>query len=90
MTGDEKWKAFCKFAENPNYTCKNPFEPWDYDDDTITPAKKRHRKPTLTQAKKQAAKAGMQVARYEIGSDTINIVPANPDETEVNPWDSVQ
>jgi hypothetical protein len=90
MTGDEKWKALCKFAENPNYTCKNPFEPWDLDDDPKVKTAKRRRKPTLTQAKKQAAKANLQVARYEIGSDTINIIPENPDETAINPWDSVQ
>jgi hypothetical protein len=32
----------------------------------------------------------MEVARYEIGSDTINVVPANPEETADNPWDDVQ
>jgi hypothetical protein len=101
-TGDERWKAFCEFAEHQpiDYGCgANPplFEPWDDDIVTVknsprvvknSPATRR-RKPSLARAKQQAAKAGIEVARYEIGADTINVVPANANETTENPWDEV-
>jgi hypothetical protein len=46
------------------------------------------RKPTLVSVAKQAAKAGIEVARYEIDPDgKIVIVTGKPDATEAdNPW----
>jgi hypothetical protein len=46
---------------------------------------------TLARAKKQAAKAGLEVAHYELGSGgTIKVILASPDQPSDNPWDSVQ
>jgi hypothetical protein len=57
------------------------------------PARKRQRKPTLASVAKQAAKAGIEVARYEVDADgKISIVTGNANEpnTETgNEWDSV-
>jgi hypothetical protein len=46
------------------------------------------RKPTLVSVAKQVRKAGIEVARYEIGPDgKIVVVPGKPEATEVdNPW----
>jgi hypothetical protein len=46
------------------------------------------RKPTLVSIAKQAAKAGIEVARYEIDPDgKIIIVTGKPEATEAdNPW----
>jgi hypothetical protein len=89
---DEKWKALCQFAKTGVSYFDDPREEWDIA--THTAAAKpvtRRRRPSLARAKKQAAKAGVEVARYEIGSDgTINVVPAKPEETADNPWDRVQ
>jgi hypothetical protein len=59
------------------------------------PKRKRKRKPTLASVAKQAAKAGIEVARYEVAPDgKIIIVPGKPeiapDVTERNEWDTVQ
>jgi hypothetical protein len=57
-------------------------------DRTRRPRKARGaRKPTLVSVKKQAAKAGIEVARYEVTSDRIIVVPGKPKATEAdNPW----
>jgi hypothetical protein len=90
----EKWKAMCEFAKTGMDRLlenQNPNEPWDIVTSPAVKTKTRRRNPSLARAKKQAAKAGIEVARYEIASDgTINIVPANPEETADNPWDRVQ
>lgn len=46
------------------------------------------RKPTLASVAKQAARAGIEVARYEVKPDGgIIIVPGKPEATEAsNPW----
>jgi hypothetical protein len=42
--------------------------------------KRRHRKPTLVSVARQAAKAGLDVARYEVDENgKIIIVPGTPD-----------
>jgi hypothetical protein len=87
----EKWRAMCLFAAHPHDPSANPYDEWDIPTRPATKTAKRHRKPSLTKAKKLAAKAGLEVASYQIGADgTINVVPANPNETIDNPWDSVQ
>jgi len=57
------------------------------------PARRRQRKPTLAGVAKQAAKAGIEVARYEVDADgKIIIVPGKanaPDIETGNEWDSV-
>ena len=48
---------------------------------------KRARKPTLASVSKQASKAGIEVARYEIKSDSINIITGKPEPVAPeNPW----
>jgi hypothetical protein len=65
-----------------------------------TPKRTRKpRKPTLVSVAKQAGKAGLAVARYEVEPDgKIIIVPGKPDEApmqtnghakEENEWDEV-
>jgi hypothetical protein len=46
------------------------------------------RKPTLASVAKQASKAGIEVARYEVEPDgKINVVTGQPEpSTESNPW----
>jgi hypothetical protein len=63
---------------------------------TPRPARKRKRRPTFASVARQAAKAGIEVARYEVDPDTgkIIIVPGKPeiasDKSEPNEWDTVQ
>jgi hypothetical protein len=57
-------------------------------------ADKKHspRQPTLLSVAKQARKAGIEVARYEISSGKIVVVTVQGDLTDItanNPWDSV-
>ena len=48
---------------------------------------KRHRKPTLASVAKQANKAGIDVARYEVKPDgTVAVVTGKPEVSETNPW----
>src|SRR5262245_59834753 len=53
---------------------------------------KRHRqraarKPTLESVRKQAIKAGIEVARYEIKCDSIAVIPGKSEPAEPdNPW----
>ena len=50
------------------------------------PARKP-RRPTLVSVAKQASKAGIAVARYEVKPDgTIVIVTGQGESTEPNPW----
>jgi hypothetical protein len=52
---------------------------------------RRKRKPSLVSVAKQAAKAGLEVARYEVDPDgKITVVTGKPgDVTTGNPWDEV-
>jgi hypothetical protein len=54
---------------------------------TATPPR-RQRRPTLATIAKQARKAGIEAARYEIKPDgTVIIVTGTPEpSTESNPW----
>ncbi len=61
------------------------------------PKPKRARKPTLAGVAKQAARAGIEVARYEIAPDgKIIVVPgkletiSTIDSDTANEWDTVQ
>ena len=48
---------------------------------------RRQRKPTLTSVSKQASRAGIEVARYEIKPDgTVVVVTGKSETTEPNPW----
>ena len=48
---------------------------------------RRQRKPTLTSVSKQASRAGIEVARYEIKPDgTIVVVTGKSEAIEPNPW----
>jgi hypothetical protein len=57
------------------------------------PKRQRKRKPTLASVAKQAEKAGLEVARYEVDPDgKISVVTGKPDITTPetgNEWDSV-
>lgn len=55
------------------------------------PRTRRARKPTLTSVAKQASKAGIAVARYEVEPDKIVIVvgKSGMDNAGVNEWDEV-
>jgi hypothetical protein len=90
-SNDNKWQALCDFAKHGAGYFADPREPWDVF--TRPSVKQRHRKPSLARAKKQAAKAGLDVARFEITGTGISVVPASPDQgstTIENPWDQVQ
>jgi hypothetical protein len=68
------------------YHASEIFEPWEVD---IRKRRTRNRRPTLASVAKQADKAGIEVARYEVGG--IIIVPGKSEitETTANPWDEV-
>ena len=62
------------------------------------PTRTRKRKPTLTSAARQAKRAGIEVARYEVRPDgTIGIITGKPGEATTpddnddnnNEWDGV-
>jgi hypothetical protein len=68
--------------------------------DAVEPVKRtRKRKPTLAGVARQAAKAGIEVARYEVRPDGINIITGKPSEATTpdnnndsnnsNEWDGV-
>ena len=62
------------------------------DDETAPPSKvKRRRKPSLVSVAKQAAKADLEVARYEVDPDgkIIIVTGKTGDVTTGNPWDEV-
>ena len=52
--------------------------------------RKRERKPTLAAVAKQAKKAGIEVARYEVEPDKIVVVVGKPSTATVNEneWDA--
>jgi len=58
------------------------------------PKRQRKRKPTLVSVAKQAEKAGLEVARYEVDPDgKISIITGKPDITTPetgNEWDRLQ
>jgi hypothetical protein len=48
---------------------------------------RKPRKPTLVSVAKQASKAGIDVARYEVKPDgTVAVVTGKSEATEANPW----
>jgi hypothetical protein len=48
---------------------------------------RKPRRPTLARVAKQASKAGIDVVRYEVKSDSINIITAKGEPAEPeNPW----
>jgi hypothetical protein len=48
------------------------------------------RKPTLASVAKQANKAAIPVARYEVKPDgTVVVVTGEPESIDANPWDEV-
>lgn len=53
--------------------------------------RRRRKRPSLVQVAKQAAKAGLHVARYEVDPDGwIIVVTGQPDSADANnPWDQV-
>jgi hypothetical protein len=54
--------------------------------------KRRERKPTLASVAKQASRAGIEVARYEVEAGKITVVTGKPGEqgsTTTNEWDEV-
>jgi hypothetical protein len=66
---------------------------WPPPERAVDPIRRRRkargaRKPTLVSVAKQAAKAGIEVARYEVKPDGgITVVPGKPEATEAdNPW----
>jgi hypothetical protein len=50
--------------------------------------RRQPRKPTLASVAKQASKAGIEIARYEVRPDgTVVVVTGTPEpSTESNPW----
>jgi hypothetical protein len=51
---------------------------------------RRARRPTLAAVRKEADRAGIAVARYEVAPDKIIVVPGKPgvdNAVEVNEWD---
>jgi hypothetical protein len=58
--------------------------------DAMKPAqrKRRARKPTLASVAKQASKAGVVVARYEVEPDgKITVIPGQPEADQTNDLD---
>ena len=48
---------------------------------------RKPRRPTLGSVAKQASKAGLEVARYEVKPDSIVVIPGKPEPAEPeNPW----
>ena len=47
------------------------------------------RKPTLAGVAKQASKAGIEVARYEVKPDGTVVVVTGAPAGDINPWDEV-
>jgi len=58
------------------------------------PEPRRQRKPSLVSVAKQAAKAGLEVARYVVDADgKISVVTGKPEVASsdtANEWDTVQ
>jgi hypothetical protein len=53
-----------------------------------TQRKRRARKPTLASVAKQASKAGVVVARYEVEPDgKITVIPGQPEADQTNDLD---
>jgi hypothetical protein len=54
--------------------------------------KRRSRHPTLSSVARQVAKAGIEVARYEVEDGRITVVTGKPsgvdNDTEFNEWDA--
>jgi hypothetical protein len=76
----------------PVYDEYDPWATYNPDGPVVvrrTPKRNRIRKPTLANVAKQAVKAGIDAARYEVGVDgTIVVVtgkPINSTETGTNP-----
>jgi hypothetical protein len=55
---------------------------------TVERARRRPRKATLASVAKQAARAGLDVARYEVEPDGKISVVTGKDATSTNPWDA--
>jgi hypothetical protein len=48
------------------------------------------RKPSLASVAKQASKAGISVARYELKPDgSVVVVTGTPEPIDANPWDEI-
>ncbi len=64
------------------------------EDEAAPVRRSRTRKPSLVSVARQAAKAGLEVARYEVDSDgKISIITGKPDITNAdqpNEWDRLQ
>jgi hypothetical protein len=57
---------------------------------TRAEAERKPRKPTLASVAKQANKAAIPVARYEVKPDgTVVVVTGMPTPIEANPWDEI-
>jgi hypothetical protein len=55
--------------------------------ENTAPRLRKSRRPTLTSVSKQASRAGIEVARYEIKPDgTVVVVTGKSEATEPNPW----
>jgi hypothetical protein len=70
----------------PHHFALNP--PWPMRGFVAATKPRRQRKPTLASVAKQARKAGLEVARYEVRPDgTVVVVTGKSEATEAsNPW----
>jgi hypothetical protein len=91
---DEKLKAAGReaLAARCSLNVKAEKQPPTFDEaqqPTKTPTRTRKRKPTLASVARQAAKAGIPVARYDHRPDgTISVIPGKPSEATNNNNDS--
>jgi hypothetical protein len=106
--GDCKYQSPDEWLPKWRESCQRDFEEWhaqwqashpEPDPDEVKgpnaakpERKRRERKPTLASVAKQASKAGVVVARYEVEPGKITVVTGKPGEANggtVNEWDEV-
>ena len=68
------------------YSESELLEPWEV---KTRKRRTRNRKATLASVAKQADKAGIEVARYEVDGIVLVVGKAVMTETTENPWDEV-
>jgi hypothetical protein len=82
-------------TSKPDRSKRNCKAPLQSPADLLSPAqaaarRTRTRKPTLVSVARQASKAGLDVARYEVKPDgTVVVVTGKGEQSTINEWDEV-
>jgi len=84
-------RIYRKDYGTPSLADCNAWQQWQRTGAAKPARRRRERKPTLASVAKQASKAGIEVARYEVEPDgKIVLVTGKPgmdNAADVNPWD---